>query len=144
MDVTIASFAHVIVCFCLQIAHSTLRKLVEVKGISEQKAQKLKDTIKANQLVPIGFQTATSRLECMKDIIMISTGQLKGHQDFSCILNLIWSQALTIWMSFWEEELKLVHSRKFSENSAPERLRCATRSVSQRSVPSTKVVQKAE
>jgi hypothetical protein len=48
--------------------------LIEVKGISEQKAQKLKDVIKANQLVPIGFQTATSRLECMKDLIMISTG----------------------------------------------------------------------
>lgn len=51
-----------------------MRKLVDVKGISEQKAQKLKDTIKAQSLVSIGFQTATSRLECMRDIIMISTG----------------------------------------------------------------------
>jgi len=57
-----------------KIAHSTLRKLVDVKGISEQKAQKLKDVIKAQQLVSLGFQTASSRLECMKDIIMISTG----------------------------------------------------------------------
>lgn len=39
----------------LQIAHSTLRKLTDVKGISEQKAQKLKDLIKQNQLVSTGF-----------------------------------------------------------------------------------------
>lgn len=51
-----------------------MRKLVEVKGISEQKAQKLKEIIKTNNLVSIGFQTATSRLECMKDTIMLSTG----------------------------------------------------------------------
>eukprot|EP00428_Durinskia_dybowskii_P076997 CAMPEP_0170357278 /NCGR_PEP_ID=MMETSP0117_2-20130122/1620_1 /TAXON_ID=400756 /ORGANISM="Durinskia baltica, Strain CSIRO CS-38" /LENGTH=346 /DNA_ID=CAMNT_0010611431 /DNA_START=47 /DNA_END=1087 /DNA_ORIENTATION=- len=56
------------------IAHGSLRKLVEVKGISEQKAQKLKEVIKTNNLVSIGFQTATSRLECMKDTIMLSTG----------------------------------------------------------------------
>lgn len=47
---------------------------MEVKGISEQKAQKLKEVIKTNNLVSIGFQTATSRLECMKDTIMLSTG----------------------------------------------------------------------
>ena len=58
----------------IQIAHGSLRKLVEVKGISEQKAQKLKEVIKTNNLVSIGFQTATSRLECMKDTIMLSTG----------------------------------------------------------------------
>lgn len=58
-----------------QIAHGSLRKLVEVKGISEQKAQKLKELIKTNNLVSVGFQTATSKLECMKDTIMISTGR---------------------------------------------------------------------
>lgn len=47
---------------------------MDVKGISEQKAQKLKDLIKTNQLVALGFQTATTRLECMKDMILISTG----------------------------------------------------------------------
>jgi DNA repair protein RAD51 len=51
-----------------------MRKLVEVKGISEQKAQKLKELIRSQQLVSLGFQTATSRLESMKDMIMISTG----------------------------------------------------------------------
>jgi DNA repair protein RAD51 len=56
------------------IAHSTLRKLQEVKGISEQKAQKLKDIIKANQLVPIGFKTATNRLEDLKEQIFLATG----------------------------------------------------------------------
>jgi DNA repair protein RAD51 len=56
------------------IAHGSMRKLQEVKGITEAKAQKIKEIIKTNQLVPIGFQTASNRLECMKDIIMISTG----------------------------------------------------------------------
>lgn len=56
------------------IAHSTLKKLTDVKGISEQKAAKLKDIIKVNQLVPLGFQTASSRLEGMKNLISISTG----------------------------------------------------------------------
>ena len=35
------------------VAHATLRKLVDVKGLSEQKCQKIKDTIKSNQLVQI-------------------------------------------------------------------------------------------
>lgn len=56
------------------IAHSTLRKLTDVKGISEQKAQKLKDLIKQNQLVSTGFTSATERLEMTKDLITISTG----------------------------------------------------------------------
>jgi DNA repair protein RAD51 len=56
------------------IAHSNLRRLTDVKGISEQKAQKLKDIIKANNLVLVGFQTATTKLEAMKDVIMVSTG----------------------------------------------------------------------
>ncbi len=51
-----------------------MRKLVEVKGLSEQKIQKIKDTIKSNQLVNIGFVTATTRLEVMKEVIFISTG----------------------------------------------------------------------
>ena len=56
------------------IAHATLKKLQEVKGISEQKAQKLKDVIKANGLVSMGFITAAMRLEIAKDIIFVSTG----------------------------------------------------------------------
>ena len=59
-----------------------------MKGISEQKAQKLKDIIKANQLVSSGFTSvryqqltfitdtlqAAIRLEMAKDIIMVSSG----------------------------------------------------------------------
>lgn len=56
------------------VAHSTLRKLTDVKGISEQKAMKLKEIIKTNNLVQLGFQTATTRLESLKDLIVISTG----------------------------------------------------------------------
>ena len=43
------------------IAHAKLSKLTDVKGISEQKANKLKDTIKANRLVCLGFQSATGK-----------------------------------------------------------------------------------
>jgi hypothetical protein len=39
----------------VQIAHATVRKLCDIKGISEQKAQKLKDI--AYKLVPMGFVT---------------------------------------------------------------------------------------
>lgn len=39
----------------MQIAHATVRKLCDIKGISEQKAQKLKDI--AYKLVPMGFVT---------------------------------------------------------------------------------------
>ena len=56
------------------VAHSTLRKLTDVKGISEQKATKLKEIIKTNNIVHLGFETATSRLESLKEMITISTG----------------------------------------------------------------------
>ena len=56
------------------IAHATLRKLTDVKGISEQKAVKLKDTIKGNRLVCSGFQSATDKLIASRDILFIGTG----------------------------------------------------------------------
>ena len=54
------------------ISHSSLRKLQEVKGISEQKAQKLKEA--ANKIVPQGFTTAAQELERRQDIVSLSTG----------------------------------------------------------------------
>jgi DNA repair protein RAD51 len=56
------------------VAHATMRKLTEVKGLSEQKAQKIKDIIKMNQLISTGFITAAVSMELQKDKIMISTG----------------------------------------------------------------------
>jgi len=56
------------------VAHTTLRKLQEVKGISEQKAAQLKQKIKDNELVSIGFTTALARLDADKDKITLSTG----------------------------------------------------------------------
>lgn len=56
------------------IAHATLRKLIEVKGISEQKAQKLKDTIKQKRLLVTGFRSASERLNEMKESILLATG----------------------------------------------------------------------
>lgn len=55
-----------------QIAHCTLRKLVDVKGISEQKAAKLKETV--YKLVPIGFTTASQHLLQRQDLITLTTG----------------------------------------------------------------------
>eukprot|EP00605_Chrysophyceae_sp_TOSAG23-4_P000150 GSChrysophyteH1.ASY1.ANO1.173.1 assembled CDS len=56
------------------IAHTTLRKMQDVKGISEQKAIKVKDIIKSNELVPMGFKTASNRLVDLKGNIPIATG----------------------------------------------------------------------
>lgn len=55
-----------------QISHCTIRKLVEVKGISEQKAAKLKETV--YKLVPIGFTTASQHLLQRQDLITLTTG----------------------------------------------------------------------
>jgi DNA repair protein RAD51 len=47
-----------------QVAHATIRKLSEVKGISEAKVQKIKDIVKA--MVPMSFKTAADALEDRK------------------------------------------------------------------------------
>lgn len=44
---------------CGQIAHATVRKLTDIKGISEQKAMKLKEI--AYKLVPMGFVTVSEQ-----------------------------------------------------------------------------------
>jgi len=49
-----------------------MRKLQDVKGISEQKAVKLKEA--AAKLVPQGFVTAATELQRRQDIIILSTG----------------------------------------------------------------------
>ena len=54
-----------------------MRRLAEVKGLSEQKIQKFKDIIKANELVQMGFQTAATRLSAMNEMIKISTGDVR-------------------------------------------------------------------
>ena len=56
------------------IAHSTTKKLMDVKGISEQKAHALKQKIKDNGLVPLGFTVATAIMEHQRDKIFLSTG----------------------------------------------------------------------
>ena len=57
-----------------------MRRLAEVKGLSEQKIQKFKDIIKANELVQMGFQTAATRLGAMNEMIKISTGEKRGGE----------------------------------------------------------------
>ena len=56
------------------VAHATIRKLTDVKGLSEQKVTKLKDIIKGNRLVCAGFQSATDKLIASRDIIFIGSG----------------------------------------------------------------------
>lgn len=46
-------------CTVESITHATLRKLTDIKGISEQKAQKIKET--AYKLVPMGFLTVKKK-----------------------------------------------------------------------------------
>ncbi|KAK8803074.1 hypothetical protein WA588_002232 [Blastocystis sp. NMH] len=54
------------------VAFSTMKKLVEVKGISEVNAQKIQQA--ASKLIPMGFQTATEYNKQRQDIVHISTG----------------------------------------------------------------------
>jgi DNA-binding Xre family transcriptional regulator len=48
----------------VQIAHATVRKLSDVKGISEAKVTKLKDIVKS--MVSMDFKTAADALEDRK------------------------------------------------------------------------------
>lgn len=54
------------------VAYSTLRRLCDVKGVSENKAAKIQQ--EAQKLVPMGFTTATEHLKMRQDIITLSTG----------------------------------------------------------------------
>jgi len=54
------------------IAHATVRKLADVKGISEAKVTKLKSI--ATSLVPMDFKTALDALEDRKNLVQLSTG----------------------------------------------------------------------
>jgi DNA repair protein RAD51 len=55
-----------------QIAHATVRRLSDVKGISEAKVTKLKEIVKT--LVAMDFKTAADALEDRKHVIHLSTG----------------------------------------------------------------------
>mmetsp|Transcript_18887 Transcript_18887/g.37922 ORF Transcript_18887/g.37922 Transcript_18887/m.37922 type:complete len:206 (+) Transcript_18887:135-752(+) len=57
------------------IAHATIRKLSEVKGISEAKVNKLKDIVRA--MVPSEFKTAADALEDRKAMVTLSTGSVE-------------------------------------------------------------------
>lgn len=50
------------------IAHATMRKLTDVKGISEAKVQKLKELVKS--MVPMEFKTAADALQDRKYVSM--------------------------------------------------------------------------
>jgi len=54
------------------IAMATKRSLLQIKGISEQKAEKL--VAEASKLVPMGFTTATEFDAARSQIVQISTG----------------------------------------------------------------------
>ena len=54
------------------VAHATIRKLSEVRGLSEAKVVKLKDIVK--QMVPMDFKTAADALEDRKSLVTLTTG----------------------------------------------------------------------
>lgn len=57
------------------IAHATVRKLSDVKGISEAKVTKLKQVV--NTLVPMDFKTAADALEDRKHLLQVTTGSVE-------------------------------------------------------------------
>jgi DNA repair protein RAD51 len=57
------------------IAHATIRKLSDVKGISEAKVLKLKEIVKA--MVPMDFKTAADALEDRKALVTLTTGSIE-------------------------------------------------------------------
>jgi DNA repair protein RAD51 len=52
-----------------------VRKLSEVKGISEAKVLKLKEAVK--NLVPMDFKTAADALEDRKSMVTLTTGSVE-------------------------------------------------------------------
>lgn len=57
------------------MAHATIRKLAEVKGISEAKVLKLKELVKT--MVPMDFKTAADALEDRKALVTLTTGSVE-------------------------------------------------------------------
>ena len=57
------------------VAHSTVRKLSDVKGISEAKVLKLKEIVKS--MVPMDFKTAADALEDRKALVTLTTGSVE-------------------------------------------------------------------
>lgn len=57
------------------IAHATIRKLADVKGLSENKVMKIKSIVKT--LVPMDFKTAADALEDRKSLVTLTTGSVE-------------------------------------------------------------------
>lgn len=54
------------------VAYATMKSLLAIKGISEQKASKM--LTEASKLIPMGFQSAAEAQRTRKDLIYITTG----------------------------------------------------------------------
>lgn len=57
------------------VAHATVRKLSDVKGISEAKVLKIKEITKG--MVPMDFKTAADALEDRKALVTLTTGSVE-------------------------------------------------------------------
>jgi DNA repair protein RAD51 len=57
------------------VAHATIRKLSDVKGISDAKVTKLKEIVKS--MVPMDFKTAADALEDRKALVTLTTGSVE-------------------------------------------------------------------
>lgn len=71
----LASFTLSLTHVNCQIAHATVRKLSDVKGISEAKVAKLKDIVKG--MVSMDFRTAADALEERQSIVSLTTGSVE-------------------------------------------------------------------
>jgi DNA repair protein RAD51 len=65
----------ILILLYTQIAHATVRKLTDVKGISEAKVAKLKEIVK--QMVSMEFKTAADALEDRKSLVCLTTGSVE-------------------------------------------------------------------
>lgn len=57
------------------VAHATVRKLSDIKGLSEAKVLKVKALVKG--LVPMDFKTASDALEDRKSLVTLTTGSME-------------------------------------------------------------------
>lgn len=74
--ITITITMAIIIIILIQIAHATVRKLSEVKGISEAKVTKLKSIVKG-LVADMEFKTAADALADRKSIVTLTSGSVE-------------------------------------------------------------------
>ena len=102
------------------LAFTTKKVLIEIKGISEGKADKLLEA--AHKIVPLGFTTATEAHATRAELIQIST----GSKQLDALLEGDSVAAFGSRLSETQAVSRPGPSLRFSENFARERASCVT------------------